>query len=120
MFEQIRQVVPAAPRARGCRLPLLQRRRRERPVWRASPHRVAPDSQRALRRAGREPQVEIFGTDYPRPTARAYATHIHIADLSQAHILALAPGKTGFYNLGNGEGFSVKQVVATCEQGHAA
>jgi UDP-glucose 4-epimerase len=37
-------------------------------------------------------------------------------DLAQAHILALAPGKCGFYNLGNGGGYSVRQVIATCEK----
>ena len=37
-------------------------------------------------------------------------------DLSQAHILALAPGKQGFYNLGNGDGYSVRQVIEMCEK----
>jgi UDP-glucose 4-epimerase len=35
--------------------------------------------------------------------------------LAQAHILALEPGKRGFYNLGNGDGYSVRQVIKTCE-----
>jgi UDP-glucose 4-epimerase len=65
---------------------------------------------------GKKSQVEIFGTDYPTPDGTCIRDYIHIADLSQAHILALAPGKSGFFNLGNGEGFSVKQVIATCEQ----
>ena len=37
-------------------------------------------------------------------------------DLADAHILALAPGKQGFYNLGNGDGYSVRQVIQMCEQ----
>jgi UDP-glucose 4-epimerase len=36
--------------------------------------------------------------------------------LAQAHILALRPGKQGFYNLGNGDGYSVRQVIQTCEE----
>jgi UDP-glucose 4-epimerase len=63
---------------------------------------------------GQKPQVEIFGTDYPTPDGTCVRDYIHIADLAQAHILALAPGRSGFFNLGNGEGFSVRQVIETC------
>jgi UDP-glucose 4-epimerase len=52
----------------------------------------------------------------PPPTARASRDYIHVADLAQAHILGLAPGKRGFFNLGNGDGYSVRQVLATCER----
>jgi UDP-glucose 4-epimerase len=65
---------------------------------------------------GQRPQVEIFGTDYETPDGTCIRDYIHIADLAQAHILALAPGQRGFYNLGNGDGYSVRQVVAMCEQ----
>lgn len=65
---------------------------------------------------GQKPQVEVFGTDYPTPDGTCIRDYIHIVDLAQAHILALAPGKSGFFNLGNGEGFSVRQVVAACEK----
>jgi len=37
-------------------------------------------------------------------------------DLAQAHLLAMAPGRHGFYNLGNGDGYSVHQVIQMCEQ----
>ncbi len=65
---------------------------------------------------GKKPHVEMYGTDYPTPDGTCVRDYIHIADLAQAHMLALAPGKTGFFNLGNGEGFSVKEVIAACER----
>jgi UDP-glucose 4-epimerase len=65
---------------------------------------------------GQKSQVEVFGVDYPTPDGTCIRDYIHIADLAQAHMLALAPGRSGFFNLGNGEGFSVKEVVATCER----
>lgn len=65
---------------------------------------------------GQKDHVEIFGTDYPTPDGTCIRDYIHIADLAQAHILALAPGKSGFFNLGNGEGFSVREIIATCER----
>ncbi len=61
-------------------------------------------------------QVEIYGTDYPTPDGTCIRDYIHIIDLAQAHILALTPGKQGFYNLGNGDGYSVRQVIETCEK----
>jgi UDP-glucose 4-epimerase len=60
--------------------------------------------------------VEIFGTDYPTPDGTCIRDYIHIKDLAQAHILGLQPGKTGFFNLGNGDGYSVKEVIAMCEK----
>ena len=65
---------------------------------------------------GQAKQCEIYGTDYPTPDGTCIRDYIHIKDLAQAHILGLAPGKTGFYNLGNGDGYSVKQVIAMCEK----
>ncbi len=65
---------------------------------------------------GQAQQCEIYGTDYPTPDGTCIRDYIHIVDLAQAHILGLAPGKTGFYNLGNGDGYSVKQVIETCEK----
>ena len=58
----------------------------------------------------------IFGTDYPTPDGTCIRDYIHIVDLAQAHILALAPGKAGFFNLGNGSGYSVREVIQTCER----
>lgn len=65
---------------------------------------------------GQKPHVEIYGSDYPTPDGTCIRDYIHIRDLAQAHMLALEPGKNGFFNLGNGEGFSVRQVIATCER----
>ncbi len=65
---------------------------------------------------GRKPQCEIYGTDYPTPDGTCIRDYIHILDLAQAHILGLAPGRQGFYNLGNGDGYSVREVVRMCEK----
>ena len=65
---------------------------------------------------GQKPQCEIYGTDYPTPDGTCIRDYIHIVDLAQAHILGLAPGKRGFFNLGNGDGYSVRQVVEACAQ----
>jgi UDP-glucose 4-epimerase len=65
---------------------------------------------------GQSKQCEIYGTDYPTPDGTCIRDYIHIIDLAQAHILALAPGKQGFYNLGNGDGYSVRQVIEMCEK----
>ncbi len=58
---------------------------------------------------------EVYGTDYPTPDGTCIRDYIHIVDLAQAHILGLAEGRGGFYNLGNGDGYSVRQVITTCE-----
>src|SRR5437899_2553605 len=65
---------------------------------------------------GQATHCEIFGTDYPTPDGTCIRDYIHIVDLAQAHILALAPGKQGFYNLGNGDGYSVREVIRMCEK----
>jgi UDP-glucose 4-epimerase len=65
---------------------------------------------------GQATQCEIYGTDYPTPDGTCIRDYIHIVDLSAAHILALEPGKQGFFNLGNGEGYSVRQVIKMCEK----
>ena len=65
---------------------------------------------------GRAAQCEIYGTDYPTPDGTCIRDYIHIVDLAQAHILALQPGRQGFYNLGNGDGYSVRQVIKMCEK----
>jgi UDP-glucose 4-epimerase len=65
---------------------------------------------------GQATQCEIYGTDYPTPDGTCIRDYIHIRDLAQAHILALEPGKKGFYNLGNGDGYSVRQVIQMCEK----
>jgi len=65
---------------------------------------------------GQAERCEIYGTDYPTPDGTCIRDYIHILDLAQAHIIGLEPGKKGFYNLGNGDGYSVRQVIETCEQ----
>lgn len=65
---------------------------------------------------GKAKECQIFGTDYPTPDGTCIRDYIHIVDLAQAHILALQPGRQGFYNLGNGDGYSVRQVIKMCEK----
>ncbi|MEI6396390.1 MAG: UDP-glucose 4-epimerase GalE, partial [Verrucomicrobiota bacterium] len=65
---------------------------------------------------GQKTQCEIYGTDYATPDGTCIRDYIHIRDLAQAHILGLVPGKRGFYNLGNGDGYSVREVIKMCEK----
>ena len=65
---------------------------------------------------GQKPEIQIFGTDYPTPDGTCIRDYIHIRDLAQAHIAGLAPGRRGFYNLGNGDGYSVREVIRMCEE----
>jgi UDP-glucose 4-epimerase len=65
---------------------------------------------------GLAPVCHLYGTDYPTPDGTCIRDYIHNVDLATAHRLALEPGKQGFYNLGNGSGFSVRQVIAACEK----
>lgn len=65
---------------------------------------------------GHAPAVEIFGTDYPTPDGTCIRDYIHVLDLAEAHLRALEPDRAGFYNLGNGGGYSVRQVIAACEK----
>ncbi len=58
----------------------------------------------------------IYGNDYPTPDGTCIRDYIHVIDLATAHRLAMEPGQQGFYNLGNGSGFSVRQVLAACEK----
>ena len=58
--------------------------------------------------------VKVFGTDYPTRDGTAVRDYIHVEDLGRAHLLALEaaePGEHRVYNLGNGAGFSVREVV---------
>jgi UDP-glucose 4-epimerase len=68
--------------------------------------------------AGTRDSVRIFGTDYPTRDGTAVRDYIHVEDLGRAHLLALEAAKAGehrVYNLGNGAGFSVREVVeAAC------
>lgn len=67
---------------------------------------------------GQRDKVIIFGDDYPTPDGTCVRDYIHILDLAQAHILALQALDQGSrtYNLGNGEGFSVNEVIETARE----
>ena len=64
--------------------------------------------------SGRRDSVKLFGTDYPTRDGTAVRDYIHVEDLGRAHLLALEaarPGEHRIYNLGNGAGFSVREVI---------
>ncbi len=64
--------------------------------------------------AGTRESMTIYGEDYPTPDGTCIRDYIHVSDLADAHLLALTapqPGEHRVYNLGNGTGFSVQQVV---------
>jgi len=69
---------------------------------------------------GKIPAVKIFGTDYDTPDGTCLRDYVHVDDLAQAHLLALEHlvkgGKSDCFNLGNGSGFSVKEVIATARK----
>lgn len=69
---------------------------------------------------GKRADIKIFGDDYDTPDGTCIRDYIHIADLAQAHILALEKllkgGASCKYNLGNGQGYSVKQVIETARE----
>ncbi|WP_225938671.1 UDP-glucose 4-epimerase GalE [Kovacikia minuta] len=69
---------------------------------------------------GKRESVSIFGTDYPTPDGTCVRDYIHVADLAQAHVLGLEyllkGGESTVFNLGNGNGFSVQQVIDTARQ----
>ena len=68
---------------------------------------------------GKRPQIQIYGTDYPTPDGTCIRDYIHIDDLCRAHLLALNKLDQNhelIYNLGNGRGFSVKEVIETVKQ----
>jgi UDP-glucose 4-epimerase len=64
--------------------------------------------------------VPVFGTDYPTPDGTCIRDYIHVTDLAHAHMLALRKleqdGISGIYNLGNGNGFSVREVIETVKK----
>ncbi|WP_159309869.1 UDP-glucose 4-epimerase GalE [Spiribacter roseus] len=69
---------------------------------------------------GKRTAVTVFGDDYHTPDGTCIRDYIHVSDLADAHILALKAledgAKTTAYNLGNGHGFSVKEVIKTAER----
>lgn len=70
--------------------------------------------------SGRRTSVTVFGTDYDTPDGTCIRDYIHVADLAVAHVLALQAlaGSSGYnaYNLGNGRGFSVREVIDSVQR----
>lgn len=60
---------------------------------------------------GQQARVKVFGSDYKTPDGTCIRDYIHIADLARAHILALQGNQTGAFNLGTGQGYSVREVI---------
>jgi len=64
--------------------------------------------------------VPVYGTDYDTPDGTCIRDYIHVTDLARAHILALQKlereEKSAIYNLGNGNGYSVREVIETVEK----
>lgn len=77
---------------------------------------------------GRRASIRIYGEDYPTPDGTCIRDYIHVSDLAEAHLLALAALETDaaaegrlIFNLGNGQGFSVREVIESARRvtGHA-
>jgi UDP-arabinose 4-epimerase len=69
---------------------------------------------------GRKPSIKIFGHDYPTPDGTCIRDYVHVSDLADAHVAAIdwlsAGEPSDSFNLGNGRGFSVAEVVKACEE----
>jgi UDP-glucose 4-epimerase len=69
---------------------------------------------------GKRESISIFGTDYPTPDGTCIRDYIHVNDLADAHILGLEylleGGDSEVFNLGNGSGFSVREVIAAAQE----
>ena len=65
--------------------------------------------------AGKREHIKVFGTDYPTRDGTAVRDYIHVEDLGDAHLLALdrarRPASTAIYNLGTGDGYTVREVI---------
>jgi UDP-glucose 4-epimerase len=68
---------------------------------------------------GERPSISLYGTDYDTPDGTCVRDYIHVSDLIDAHLLAVQKmevSPTNEYNLGNGNGYSVKEVIAAVEK----
>jgi UDP-glucose 4-epimerase len=68
---------------------------------------------------GRRPSIEIFGQDYPTKDGTCVRDYIHVRDLADAHLLALAAIEEKsrvIYNIGNGQGFTVLEVIESARR----
>ena len=70
--------------------------------------------------SGRRSHISVFGRDYDTPDGTCVRDYVHVADICAAHLLALKrlaqPGRSACFNLGNGAGFSVQQVIDAVER----
>jgi UDP-glucose 4-epimerase len=69
--------------------------------------------------AGGQPELRVYGTDYPTADGTAVRDYVHVEDLVQAHLLALEalePGEHRILNLGSGRGYSVREVIEAVER----
>ena len=69
---------------------------------------------------GKRDHITVFGDDYPTPDGTCLRDYIHVVDLADAHVLALSylrkGGASDVFNLGNGQGFSVREMIAAAEK----
>ena len=86
--------------------------------WHEPETHLIPNALRAA--AGTGNALTLFGDDYPTTDGTCVRDYIHVDDLASAHVAAIekmsAGGKFSAYNLGNGNGYSVKEVIAACEK----
>lgn len=69
--------------------------------------------------AGQRAEIMVYGDDWPTPDRTCIRDYIHVRDLADAHVLALQhaqPSNHRIYNLGNGTGFSVREVIESCRR----
>lgn len=70
--------------------------------------------------SGKRPPLQLFGQDYDTPDGTCIRDYIHVDDLASAHIMAMAylnnGGASGVFNLGNGQGYSVNEVIQTASK----
>ena len=86
--------------------------------WHEPETHLIPNALRAA--AGTGNPLTLFGDDYPTVDGTCVRDYIHVDDLASAHVAAIEKmdkrGAFGTYNLGNGNGYSVKDVIAACEK----
>jgi UDP-glucose 4-epimerase len=86
--------------------------------WHEPETHLIPNALRAA--AGTGNALTLFGDDYPTTDGTCVRDYIHVDDLASAHVAAIekmsAGGNFNVYNLGNGNGYSVKEVIAACEK----
>jgi UDP-glucose 4-epimerase len=70
--------------------------------------------------SGKRPSISVFGTDYDTPDGTCIRDYVHVEDLASAHLAALdclaRGGESTVCNLGNGTGYSVREVIDTCRE----